>query len=528
MNIGEIKKRLSSLKSERSNWETLWQDIGDYIFTRKNTVLVKRTQGEDRQFYLYDNTGPQSLELLAGNLHSLLTSSTQQWFELTTGDEHLDSLDDVRLFLQKLTTKTHNILNNSNFQMEVHELYMDIGGFGTGLLAIEPDEEDVVRFLCKFIAVAYIKEDSRGRVNEVYLEYEWNARQIVQEYGVDALSDKVKRAYDNNEDTKFKVVHAVYPMKEKDARGFTYESVHCLLEEKHELKRHGFKELPFVVPRWSKASGETYGRSPAMVALPEVKVLNKMVETTLIGAEKVVDPPLQAPDDGFISQLNTFPGGISYYRAGSNDQIRPVFNDSRIDFGFQVIQEKQSKIRDAFYVNQLQLRTGPQMTATEVMQRTEEQMRFLGPFLGRMQSEFLRPLLDRVVDIMFSRGVIDPREVPPIIRSRKIDVRYSSFVAKSQRVGEGQNIMRFVQTIEPFINADQSAVDNLNADGAINRLSIIYGVPQDILRNKKELDNVRKARAEAQQQMASEQKQMLQAEQAQKLGSVMAQKGNNG
>lgn len=52
MNIGEIKKRLSSLKSERSNWETLWQDIGDYIFTRKNTVLVKRTQGEDRQFYL--------------------------------------------------------------------------------------------------------------------------------------------------------------------------------------------------------------------------------------------------------------------------------------------------------------------------------------------------------------------------------------------------------------------------------------------------------------------------------------------
>ena len=145
-----------------------------------------------------------------------------------------------------------------------------------------------------------------------------------------------------------------------------------------------------------------------------------------------------------------------------------------------------------------------------------------------MQSEFLRPLLDRVVDIMFSRGVIDPREVPPIIRSRKIDVRYSSFVAKSQRVGEGQNIMRFVQTIEPFINADQSAVDNLNADGAINRLSIIYGVPQDILRNKKELDNVRKARAEAQQQMASEQKQMLQAEQAQKLGSVMAQKGNNG
>jgi hypothetical protein len=39
------------------------------------------------------------------------------------------------------------------------------------------------------------------------------------------------------------------------------------------------------------------------------------------------------------------------------------------------------------------------MTATEVIQRNEEKMRLLGPVLGRLQSELLKPLIDRVFNI---------------------------------------------------------------------------------------------------------------------------------
>jgi hypothetical protein len=303
---------------------------------------------------------------------------------------------------------------------------------------------------------------------------------------------------------------------------FKYISQYALPEENIELREAGFRELPYVVPRWSKAAGEVYGRSPGMNALPEVKTLNKMMETTIIGAQKVVDPPLQLPDDGFIMPIITEPGGLNYYRSGTNDIIKPVFNDSRIDFGFEVMKDHEKRIREAYYIDQLQLQQGPQMTATEVLQRTEEKMRLLGPMLGRMQAEFLRPLIDRVFSIMFRSGVIDRNEIPTVLRGKQIDVRYSSLIAKSQRLAEGQNILRSMEALTPFANADQSVLDNINADKAFRVIAEVYGLPQEIVRKEKEVAQVREQRAQAQQQMLAQQQAAMEAEQAPKMTKAMS------
>ena len=53
-----------------------------------------------------------------------------------------------------------------------------------------------------------------------------------------------------------------------------FESVYLEYKNGNELSVGGFKEFPFVVPRYLKASNEIYGRSPAMTALPDVKMLN--------------------------------------------------------------------------------------------------------------------------------------------------------------------------------------------------------------------------------------------------------------
>ncbi len=49
------------------------------------------------------------------------------------------------------------------------------------------------------------------------------------------------------------------------------------------------------------------------------------------------------------------------------------------------------------------MQNGPQMTATEVVQRNEEKMRLLGPVLGRLQSELLRPMIDRTFAILLRK-----------------------------------------------------------------------------------------------------------------------------
>ena len=90
------------------------------------------------------------------------------------------------------------------------------------------------------------------------------------------------------------------------------------------LSESGFDDFPFMVPRFVKDSVSTYGRSPAMNALPDVKMLNKMSETTIRAAQKQIDPPLMVPDDGFVLPVRTTPGALNFYRSGTRDRLEPL------------------------------------------------------------------------------------------------------------------------------------------------------------------------------------------------------------
>jgi hypothetical protein len=499
----QIEKKYEALKTQRSNWETHWQEVADLIVPRKNTIINSREPGEKRTFQILDNTAMHSCELLAGAFHSLLTNPDGFWFEFTTGDLRLDQNDLVRRYFQDAVRSIHNVLNNSNFQTEVHELYIDIAGFGTANMLVEEDKTAVVRFSTKFIKDYCIEENSLGVVDEIYRKWKWKAQHIVEEFGITGLPKKVVDAYEKAETTEFDVIHAVYPKKLLDPKfqgDMQYISQYILPEMEHELEQGQFKTFPYVTPRFSKASGEKYGRSPAMTALPEAKILNKMNETMLIGAQKLVDPPIQMPDDGFVLPVITRPGGINYYRTGTSDVIKPIFNDTRIDFGYQAMEDRRQRIKDAFYVDQLKLSQDQKyMTATEVLQRTEQSMRLLGPLLGRMQSEFLRPLIDRVFQIMFDRNMLPP--APPQLEGRKIDVRYSSLIAKSQRMADAQNVMRTIEAVSPFLQLDPTVADNFNGDNAVRVIAQTFGFPQEILRDAKEIAGIRQQRQEQQAAM---------------------------
>lgn len=496
--IKRLDKKWKHLKANRGTWDTHYQELADHILPRKNTITDKKTEGQKRTFQILDNTGIQSNELLAGALHSLLTNPNGPWFELTTGNFETDNSPGVLPWLQQTARNMHNVLNSSNFQTEVHEMYTDLVCFGTGCMQMEEDDADVARFTTRFIADYYIAENHLGFIDEIYLDWKWNAAQIVSEYGEENCPKKVLDAYKNGDETKFCVVQAVYPERNEKPGAKGFLSYHFIPECDKIVSRGKFKSFPFMVPRWTKAAGEIYGRSPGMVALPELKVLNKMTETMLIGAQKVVDPPVQMEDDGVIMPFISRPGGINFIRPGS-EPIRPVFNDTRIDFGYQMLADRQRRVKDAYFVTQLQLSQDQKyMTATEVLQRTEESMRLLGPMLGRMQSEFLRPLIDRLFMIMWDRKMIAPP--PPQLQGQKVDVRYSSVIARSQRAAEAQSILRTFELAAPFLQLDPQAAINFNADKAVRFVSSIFNAPHEIYRQEDEVEELRAAQAEAQAQ----------------------------
>lgn len=504
----KLIKEYEGCVSDRTNWDSYWRNIAQYVIPFKDDVYQVNQEGQRKGHDIYDGTAILANETLASALHSMLTNPSIPWFGLSTGTPIIDNRDDVRKFLQESARIMHNIFNDSNFQTEIHEVYLDLGSFGTGLMLIEEDDDDIIRFRSSPVYTSHIKENAKGVVDTVYRKYQLTVQQIFDMYGKEAFPSNMNiDSLMKDSGRKMDIIHAVFPRKDRQYGVITptnmpYGSVHILKEYKSILKESGYTSFPYVTPRWTKLSNELYGRSPAMKALPDIQMLNKMMKVTIRGAEKMVDPPLMIPDDGMSLPVKVSPSGVNYYRAGTPDRIEQMDIKSRPDVGLDMIEAVRASVRSFFFIDQLQLSEGPQMTATEVMQRTEEKLRLLAPILGRQHNELLKPLVERVFDIIGRKNLLPT--APEILRDRNIKVQYSSMIARSQKTSEVENLNRFFAVAAPIVQVDQTVIDNFDSDEAFRYAASMYNLPQELLRDNAEVDTLREERA-AQAQAAQQQ-----------------------
>lgn len=497
--------RLGKLKQIRSPWEHLWQDCTDYVNPRRGDFNTTRSQG-DRTRYdkVYDSTAPLANEQLAAGLHGYLTAPSETWFNLTTETGQPD--DSLKAWLQEAVQIMFNEVfhaPDSNFGSMVHELYLDLGAYGTGVMYVEDKPGKQVIFKTFHLAECYVAENSEGVVDTLYRQYKHTGRQLLQLYK-DQLPEKFIENVYKDPHKEFTCVHAVEPRDtfnpdSKLSKNMPFMSAYILEEEKLILNLGGFNEFPYMVPRWTKTAGEVYGRSPAMTCLPDIKMVNEMSKTVIKAAQKATDPPLLVPDDGFMLPLRTIPGGLNYYRSGTQDTVKPLVEGVRPDIGLEFIESRREQILKTFHVDWMQMREGPTMTATEVIQRQEERMRLMGPMVGRLQFEFLGPLIDRVFNIMIRRKMLPPP--PQGLQGRKLRVDYVSPVARAQKTQQLFNFTRMLETLVPLANVKPEIFDNLNADGTVRWVHTLLDAPAETLLSDEEVQQMRQGRAQQQDDM---------------------------
>ena len=508
-----LLSRFDRLKSQRQNWESHWQEVADYMQPRKADVTKSRSKGDKRTELIFDSSPLQSVELLSASLHGMLTNPSTPWFSLKFKNEDMEGEDEAKLWLESATEVMYSAFNQSNFQQEIFELYHDLITFGTAAMFIEEDDEDNLKFSTRHINEIYISENEKGRIDTVFRKFRISARAAIRKFGNVSNNIAVIAKKDPYEEVE--ILHAVYPRddynpKKQDTENMQFESIYLDADSGEELSVSGFREFPFVVPRYLKASHEIYGRSPAMTALPDVKMLNEMSKTIIKSAQKQVDPPLLVPDDGFLLPVRTVPGGLNFYRAGTRDRIEPLNIGANTPLGLNMEEQRRNSIRNAFYVNQLMMQSGPQMTATEVIQRNEEKMRLLGPVLGRLQSELLKPLIDRCFALILRKNLFRP--APEFLAGQDIEIEYVSPLAKAQKSTELSSIMRAIEILGSLSNV-APVFDHINMDKLVRHLADIVGVPQKILKPQSELNAER-------QQAAQQQEQMQQMQQVQQLAEA--------
>ena len=498
-----LMKRYQTLQTNRSHWESHWQELGDYVCPRKADITKKRTGGDKRTELIFDGTAIHAAELMSASLHGMLTNAATPWFDLRYENDELNGDDEAKEWLEGATDVMYQHLARSNFQEQIHELYSDLVTFGTGVIFIENDENDGFRFSTRHIAEVYVSENEQGRVDTVFRKYKTTARAAVRQFGEQEVTQRIAKLNSDDPYAEIELLHIVMPREERNRRkknavNKPFASIYLDPAEKMIIGESGYDEFPYCVPRFLKASFEIgYGRSPAMTALPDTKMVNKMSEVVIRASQLQIHPPLMVPDDGFMLPVRTTPGGLNFYRSGTRDRIEPLNIGANNPLGEMQLEQRRQAIRAAFYVDQLILGTGPQMTATEVVQRTEEKMRLLGPVLGRLQAELLQPLIGRCFAILSRQKAF--AAAPPMLREGNIDIEYVSPLAKAQRTGDIQGILQMIEFLMPLMQLDQGVADYLDMDGLARHIIKVTGTPAAVVRGEGEVAGIRENRAAAMQ-----------------------------
>lgn len=500
---------------DRSNFKSSWQDISNHMLPDRNDYVVEKSPGQKRMQMVFDGTPVWALEQFAAGLHSLLTSPSLRWFGLKAEDDALNQRDDVRLWLEYASDEMYSVFNGPrhNFASQSHELYLDLGSVGTGVMACLESARSGILFSTRHLKECVIAENEEDRVDLLVRRWKYSAKQAVEAWGKDAGEKVVKAMADGKEDTKFEFLHSVKPRRSRDPQRRdklhkAFQSVYVSVADMHEIKIDGFDEFPYLVPRFSKVTGETWGRGPGWTVLPDVKMLYQMMKTILKAAQKVVDPALQVPDEGFLMPVKTVPGSMNYYRANSPGRIEPIKTGGDIHLGIDMISALRQQIIRGFYVEWLMMPSDPRdpaaagkgVTATYVLQQRDEKMRLLSPMLARLQSEFLGPLIDRVFAIMWRRRMFKLAP-PPALSGVPLRVDYVSPIALAQKSSQMDGVGRLIALAQSMMPINPQAGQALDTDAILRIAAKDLNTPVAAVKSADQLAQERQAAAEAQQQI---------------------------
>jgi hypothetical protein len=516
--------------SERTSFMSLWQDVTQYTLPDRADYTTQQSPGARRTNHIYDSTAPIALQEFAAGLHSMLTSPDLPWFTLNARDDAMNEDPDARAWLDVATQRMYAVFAspNNNFAAQSHELFVDLGSIGTACMAVLDSRRSDILFTTRHMRECVIRENDEDQVDRLTRRWEYTARQAHAVWG-DRAGKDVVQALDKNPDQKFWFLHRVGPRSNRDrsrqdAAHLSFESLYVAQAGQTVIAEGGFHEFPYVVPRFAKSPGEVYGRSPAMTALPDIKMANEMAKTILKAGQMVVEPPLQVTDDGFLLPIRVRPGGLIFRRQGV-PAAEPLNTGGRIDMGENLLAAVRQQILRGMYVQWMLMPSdltdpasnGKGVTATYVLQQRDEKMRLLSPMVARMQGEFLGPLIRRVFAMLWRQSVAQGfgtgapfPQPPPALSGLDLDVVYVSPLAIAQRSARTDTIARLVQTAVLLMQIDPRAARTIDAEAILRLTARDLNAPSVAL----------KSRDQVQAEIAQEQQAAAAAQGAAQLGGI--------
>tara|TARA_B100001105_G_scaffold236652_1_gene212604 strand:+ start:6749 stop:8362 length:1614 start_codon:yes stop_codon:yes gene_type:complete len=534
VDTAKLKARLNAKKGERAPHEQIWRDCADYSHPHLGAgfsgQILGATELQTKKARLLNGAGTDGVTTSADGFMGGMTPANALWFGLDAGRE----TDEEKSWLSDSAMTIWENIHASNFDAEGYDAVLTFIVCGWFALYIDEDDNGGYYFENWPLSQCYIGSSRPGKpVDTIYREWEATVSELVEQYGMAGVSETVRRLAEAGKvDATVPVLWAIEPRRDwlpgaAVSTRLPFASVKMELNTGHMLSESGFHEFPCIVPRWRRIPGTPYALGPMSDALPDCKSANEVARWEFAAAETAIAPPMIAEDDGVLNPRTIKLGPRKIIVANSVNSIKPLVTGANVQFGQMKVTELEAKVRRALMADLFdKVLNDPRMTATQVQAILGMLRQRMGPRFGRLQAEWLQPLVERCYGLALRAGALG--RPPETLLQRNYTIRYLSPLARAQKLDEVASIETHEASLLQEAQAVPQVMDTYDWESGARKKAELRGVPADLVPSRRAVEQMREQRAQAQAaaQQAAQQQQVGQAAQmasAEAMASQLAQ-----
>lgn len=515
--------KVSQLIMKRRDYLQKWKEIRDYQLPYLGVLEESEfnDQYRRRDQKIFTGIAWECCNIFAAGIMSGLTPPSRNWFKLTFSNPQMKENKDANMILDERNTILERVLASSNFYNAVQSVYMELP-FGIGALGVFPDAKKGVRFTHYPIGTYCIDVGADGVANTFCRKYKMYTHQIADQFGVENLPQTLKNEleYDGGLNSQHLICCLIEPNKNYDRHNPSRLTMPYIISywldgsaDGEWLHIGGTYEMPIAVARYLVTGLEPYAKGAGWFALGDSKMLQALEKDLLVAVQLGVRPPMQADVETSARGINIIPGAAN--ATSLSGGIKPVF-DVKLDIASvqAKIDATKESIKRAYnadlFLTISSLEKG-QMTAREVMERSQEKLQQLGPVVERLEFEFLSVILERVYNILERANMFPPfpDEMTEQLAGEELKIEYISPLAQAQKMSGLTAIEQLFSFAGSVAQIMPDALDKLDVLEAIDRYAQALGSPAAILRSDDEVAKIQEAKRQAQARQA-EQEMMMQ------------------
>lgn len=507
-----LKKQLMSRhmagKSGRSGWDSICREVTDYLLPYAGRYDINDVnRGDKRNTKIIDSSATRRARGLSAAMMSYNNSPARSWFTLTLADADLSEYHPVKTWLTDVTGQMHRVIASGNTYRTFHKMYDEQIAFGTAVSIVRPNFEHVLWHYPVTNGQFWLADNSMGEIDTCFREFSMTCRQMVKEFGLDAVSDGVKQAHRNgNHEVRFTVIHAILPREDRnpmrrDGMNKKFASVYFEPAGPGDaiLREDGFDQFPVLAPRWDTTGGDVYGNGPGFECLGHIKQLQLMAEQEAKAIEYGVEPPLQGPSQLKDKDVDRLPGGFTPVDlANPASKVQEMWR-VQLDLNHLLIskQDVRRQIDESFFADVFQAfmsMDGTQRTAEEIKARSNEIMTILGPVTASSQREMHGPFIEMLFAELLQADALPP--MPVELSGAQLNIEYVSVLAQAQKAVGANNMDRFMGAVGVLAQMKPDVLDKVDSDRWVEEYADRLGVDPDMIVPGEQVALIRQKRNE--------------------------------